>query len=268
MSQSRCILDPSYQPLIASFARRKLLVALDFDGVLAPIAPTPTLARAEPSTLRLATRVAQLYPCVVISGRHRDDLVPRLAGVPFARLIGNFGYQAASRSSDPRARAQVHEWAREMASRLEGTAGVHIEDKGYSLAVHYRHARQREATQARIIEIASTLPGARWMQGTLAISILAADGRNKGTALQGVRRALHCDCALYVGDDDTDEDAFASDGPERLIAVRVGRATQSTARFRLHHQTDIDALLRLLITLRSPGQSDGIQPSGYPESRS
>ena len=253
MSQSRFILDPLHQPLVASFARRKLLVALDFDGVLAPIAPTPAEARVEPPTMRLAIRVAQLYPSVVISGRQREDLVPLLAGVPFARLIGNFGYQSASRSSDPHARAQVHEWARVMAAQLNGTPGVMIEDKGFSLAIHYRHARHREATHARIIEIASTLKHARWMQGTLAVSILPADGRNKGTALQDIRRVLHCDCALYVGDDDTDEDAFASDGPERLIAVRVGRAAVSKAPYRLHHQADINELLRLLITLRTAG---------------
>jgi hypothetical protein len=56
-----------------------------------------------------------------------------------------------------------------------------------------------------------------------------------------------------VGDDDTDEDAFASDGPERLIAVRVGRAAQSSAPYRLHHQANINELLRLLITLRTSG---------------
>jgi trehalose 6-phosphate phosphatase len=254
VSSSRCILDPQHQPLIASFARGKLLVALDFDGVLAPIAPTPTEAQVPQQTLRLAARVAQLYPSVVISGRHRDDLVPRLAGVPFARLIGNFGYQSATRSSDPQARMQVHEWARALSARLAGIPGVVIEDKGYSLAVHYRHARHREATHAHIIQVASTLKHARWMQGTLAISILPADGRNKGTALQDIRRVLHCDCAIYVGDDDTDEDAFASDSPQRLIAVRVGRAAVSKAPYRLHHQSDIDALLRLLISLRTPAK--------------
>jgi trehalose 6-phosphate phosphatase len=253
VSQSRSILDPQHRPLITSFAGRKLLVALDFDGVLSPIAPTPADARVEAPTLKLVTRVAQLYPSVVISGRHRDDLVPRLDGVPFARLIGNFGYQAATRSADPGARTMVHQWAAELASRLDAGPGVMIEDKGFSLAVHYRHARHREAARARIVELVSTLPHARWMQGTLAISVLPADGRNKGTALQDVRRALHCDCALYVGDDDTDEDAFASDGPERLIAVRVGRAAQSHAPYRLHHQTEINELLRVLIHLRTAG---------------
>ncbi len=251
MSPPRCILHPSCRPLVASFARKKLLVALDFDGVLAAIAPTPADAYVDATTRRLASRVCARYPTVVISGRARADLVPRVEGVPFARLIGNFGYQSASRSSDPVARALVHQWATVLAARLGSGHGVVIEDKGYSLAVHYRHARHRDATHAHIIEIAGTLERARWMQGTLAISILPADGRNKGTALQDVRRALRCESAIYVGDDDTDEDAFASDGPERLIAVRVGRAAHSHAPYRLHHQSDIDDFLRMLISFRS-----------------
>jgi trehalose 6-phosphate phosphatase len=197
------------------------------------------------TTRRLARRVAASIERRDL-GRARADLVPA-SGVPFARLIGNFGYQSASRSSDPVARALVHTWAMALATRLGGDRGVVIEDKGYSLAVHYRHARHREATRAHIVEIASALEQARWMQGTLAISILPAHGRDKGTALQDVRRILHCDSAIYVGDDDTDEDAFASDGPERLIAVRVGRAAHSHAPYRLHHQSDIDEFLRMLI---------------------
>ena len=251
MSVPRCILHPSCRPLVASFARKKLLVALDFDGVLAAIAPTPAAAHVDATTTRLARRVAALYPTVVISGRARADLIPRVTDVPFARLIGNFGYQSASRSTDPAARALVGTWAMVLATRLGGDQGVVIEDKGYSLAVHYRRARHREATRAHIIEIAGALEHARWMQGTLAISILPAHGRDKGTALQDVRRALHCDCAIYVGDDDTDEDAFASDGPERLIAVRVGRAARSQAPYRLHHQSDVPDFLRMLISLRS-----------------
>ena len=251
MSTPRCILHPSCRALVASFTRKKLLVALDFDGVLSAIAPTPAAAYVDATTRRLASRVAVLYPTVVISGRARADLVPRVDGVPFARLIGNFGYQSASRSSDPVARALVHKWAAVLNERLGTGHGVVIEDKGYSLAVHYRHARHREATRVHIIQIARTLEQARWMQGTLAISILPADGRNKGTALQDIRHVLRCDCAIYVGDDDTDEDAFASDGPERLVAVRVGRAASSHAPYRLHHQSDVPDFLRLLIALRS-----------------
>ncbi len=50
--------------------------------------------------------------------------------------------------------------------------------------------------------------------------------------------------------------------PERLIAVRVGRAAQSHAPFRLHHQADINNLLRLLITLRAGHTGSGLRAPG------
>ena len=148
----------------------------------------------------------------------------------------------------------MHRWAAALAAACAADHGIVVEDKVYSLAVHYRHARNRREARARILEMRSnTLEGARWLNGTLAISVLPASGLHKGTALQSARKALGCDCALYVGDDGTDEDAFASDTPERLIAVLVGRAARSHAPYRLHHQSDVDEFLRVLIGLRATG---------------
>jgi trehalose 6-phosphate phosphatase len=253
VSASRCILSPEYRPLLVAFAKRRLLVALDFDGVLAPLVPTPEAAQVPATTRRLAHRLATLYPSVVISGRWRSQLVDRLPDVPFARLIGNFGYQPRDHAGHPEVKALVHRWAGLLAGVCAGDHGVVIEDKLFSLAVHYRHARNRRESRARILEAVTRLDGARWLNGTLAISVLPATGMHKGTALQSARKALGCDCALYVGDDGTDEDAFASDTPERLIAVLVGRAARSQAPYRLHHQADVNEFLRVLIGLRAPG---------------
>ena len=251
MSASRCILSPEYRSLLAGFAHRRLLVALDFDGVLAPLVPTPETARVPAVTKRLAYRLATLYPAVVISGRWRSQLVDRLPDVPFARLIGNFGYQAAEHSGHPEVKGLVRQWKAVLSAACPGDHGIVIEDKVYSLAVHYRHARNRREARARILQVVERLEGARWLNGTLAISVLPASGLHKGTALQSARRALGCDCAIYVGDDGTDEDAFESDTPDRLIGVRVGRTARSHAPYRLHHQADVNELLRALIALRA-----------------
>jgi trehalose 6-phosphate phosphatase len=187
VSTSRFILNPEYRPLLESFAKRRLLVALDFDGVLAPLVPSPELARVPVITRRLAHRVATLYPSIVISGRRRSQLVDRLPDVPFARLIGNFGYQSRDQSGHPEVRAMVHRWAAALAESCADEHGITIEDKEYSLAVHYRHSRNRRAARARILDAVNTLDGARWLNGTLAISVLPATGIHKGTALQAAR---------------------------------------------------------------------------------
>jgi hypothetical protein len=87
VSASRCILSPEFRSLLASFARRRLLVALDFDGVLAPLdadaraAQVPATTGGGPSPRHAVSRQS------VISGRWRGQLVDRLPDVPFARLI-------------------------------------------------------------------------------------------------------------------------------------------------------------------------------------
>jgi trehalose 6-phosphate phosphatase len=252
---SRCILSPEHRQLLTSFAQRRMLVALDFDGVLAPLVSSPELARVPAITRRLAYRVATLYPSVVVSGRWRSQLVDRLPDVPFARLIGNFGFQPRDHAGHPEVKSQVHRWAARLAEACAGDHGIVVEDKEYSLAVHYRHSRNRREARARILQAVERLEGARWLNGTLAISVLPATGIHKGTALQSARKSLGCDCALYVGDDGTDEDAFESDTPDRLIAVRVGRAAHSRAPYRLHHQADVNELLRVLIGLRATGHA-------------
>jgi trehalose-6-phosphatase len=70
-------------------------------------------------------------------------------------------------------------------------------------------------------------------------------------ALQQACRWFACDSAIYVGDDATDEDAFSSTYPERLLTIRVGAATDSRARFHLDGQDEIDSLLEILVDVRT-----------------
>ena len=74
-------------------------------------------------------------------------------------------------------------------------------------------------------------------------------GANKGAAVDRVRRQLGCELALYVGDDGTDEDAFAA-GPS-VLGVRVGPSADTAARYCLRDQDQVDELLERLFSLRA-----------------
>jgi trehalose-6-phosphatase len=77
--------------------------------------------------------------------------------------------------------------------------------------------------------------------------------------MRQARRLFACDTALYVGDDDTDEDAFGSDHPSRVLSIRIG-SRPSKARFRLRRQSDIDSLLTALRELRRTKRRDVVAP--------
>src|ERR1051326_126116 len=242
------ILAQKNAAVLASFASSNVLLGFDFDGTLAPIALTPERARMRPRTRRLLAAVARRYPCVVISGRSYDDLVKRLRRLPVWYLIGNHGLEPwAGGAGIP---ARVHEGADHLRRALAPCPGVVVEDKTYSATVHYRRARDKRRVKAAITQAIRGLRGVRVLGGDQAINLIPAGGPNKGLALQRVRRILACDLAIYVGDDETDEDAFGSAPRDQLLAVRVGRACRSRAGYRLRTQSDIDRLLTFLLTLR------------------
>ena len=107
-------------------------------------------------------------------------------------------------------------------------------------------------TALRAIDAAvSDLPGARRIGGKLVVNLVPEGAPTKGAALECARRLLTCDTALYVGDDETDEEVFGAMRAGRLLSVRVGPAEESRASFRLERQSQIDGLLRQLIALRA-----------------
>jgi trehalose 6-phosphate phosphatase len=248
------ILADEQRLLLTSFAYSNLLLAFDYDGTLAPIAPAPERAVMRRVTRQLLTVVARLYPCVVISGRALDDLVERFRGVPVWYLFGNHGLEPpAPGTSSP---TPAREWALELKRHLPDDPGIVIEDKRYSLTIHYRQARDRHAAVEAIDRAVAHLPDARALGGAEAVSLLPRGVGDKGVALRQACRWFACDSAIYVGDDATDEDAFASTYPERLLAIKVGAAEQSRAQHHLSSQHDIDALLRLLMEFRGVRSAD------------
>jgi trehalose 6-phosphate phosphatase len=240
--------------VLAAFAASNVLLAFDFDGTLAPIAPTPAGARMRPVTRRLLARVVRSYPCVVISGRPLDDLTDRLRGVPVWHVVGDHGFEAQSGTAA--ARAHVRGWVDQLGARLADIPGLVIEEKKNSVTLHYRHVRDKVGVRAAIADAVRQLQDARAVGGAEAVNLLPYDGPHKGIALQQARRAFACDAAIYVGDDDTDEDAFTADTPERLLSIRVGTRKPSSARYRLRTQRDVDALLRTLIAMRASARFD------------
>ena len=244
----RDILASKYRALIEPFAWSRTLLALDFDGTLAPIVNRPEAAQMKGSTRSLLARACALYPCVVISGRAFPDVEKRVRGVGLRSVVGNHGLEPWKATT--RIHRRVREWRPLFEAALADEPGVVIEDKNYSIAVHFRRSRAKKKVKALVESVASGLERVRMIPGIEVVNIVPADAPHKGIALERERFRLHCDTAIYVGDDETDEDVFALDQPGRLLSIRVGRKDASRADFYIRDQKDIDTLLRLLVRLR------------------
>ena len=242
------ILSKRHAHVLAHFAGSDVVVALDYDGTLAPIVSAPRKARMRARTRQLLVAVAQRYPCVVISGRARDDVSSRVGSVPVWHVSGNHGLEPWG--EDASYAARVRDWVRHLHKKLALLEGVVVEDKTYSVTVHYRCAKQKRRAMRAVTAAVRALRGARVIGGNEAVNVVPRGAPHKGEALERARRLLACEKAIYVGDDDTDEDAFAAARPDRLLSVRIGSTRRSRARYRLKDQRQIDRFLRALLTLR------------------
>jgi len=245
----RRLLSRKNADALAQLACSRLLVAFDFDGTLAPIVANRDEAQMRTPTRELFTRVCNLYPCAVISGRGRADVSARLGGAPTKYVIGNHGLEPGANLDEFECEI---ERARDLLEKaFVDIGGVDLEDKRYSLALHYRRSKNKRAARAAILDrVAALRVPIRVIPGKLVVNVVPERAPNKGDALLGLRNAERADTALFVGDDVTDEDVFELDQPGRLLSVRIGESSTSAARYFLRDQGEIDRLLARLVALR------------------
>jgi trehalose 6-phosphate synthase/phosphatase len=191
----------------------------------------------------------------IVSGRALAD-VRCLVDVPGVRWVGNHGLEIEGPGLAPFAHPDLPHFSvrlRDLAGKLGALSepGAWVEEKGASLTLHYRNADP--ALHAEIARRAREMVRQAGFQARDAICAVEArppTGWDKGHAVLHVLRSLHGPEwaesieVVYVGDDDTDEDAFrALQGLG--VTFRVGRAERSTlASHRLPNVDAVETLLR------------------------
>lgn len=213
---------PVAADVAARLAGTPLLLMLDVDGTLAPIAPRPNDAAVPPGTKRVVAALAA-HPDVTVafvSGRAASD-VARIAGVAGAWVVGNHGFEIVRPDGSPlggeslgNAREAVAAALRDVARLAVSMPGVLIEDKRWTASVHFRLADASVAPALRdAVDRAASEHGLRVMEGKKVFEIRPNEDVNKGTVALRLARDLAPGgrgAVVYLGDDATDEDAFAS----------------------------------------------------------
>jgi trehalose 6-phosphate phosphatase len=203
---------------------RSAVVAVDFDGTLAPIVERPEDARpAEGALAALSALCERIGTCAVVTGRAATEAVRLggLDGVRHLQVLGHYGLQRwADGRLDSPAPLPAIEQARPLLADLVTAAadGVHLEDKEHSLVVHTRPAADPTAAlaglQPRVAEIAARL-GLEVVPGRFVVE-LRPPGVDKGLAVRRLLDEHDARVALYVGDDLGDLPAY--DAVESLRA--------------------------------------------------
>ena len=230
-----------------------LLVALDFDGVLAPIVQDPATSRPLPGSAAAVHGLADLPDTTVamLSGRALHDLRTVSGFASPVRLVGSHGGEfddGALELSDAQ-RALKEELDAAVRGVVDGEPGVRLEGKPAGVVVHVRGAD--EAVAERVLDAvrrAAQLPGVESTEGK-AVLEMAVVQVSKGAAIDTLRARLGADAVLFVGDDVTDETAFA-----RLragdVGVKVGEG-DTAAEYRVSTPEDVTELLQALLATRA-----------------
>ncbi|MEX2324896.1 MAG: trehalose-phosphatase [Nitriliruptoraceae bacterium] len=224
----------------------RFVVVLDFDGTLAPIVDHPDDAALGPGAFNAITRLAARTPVVISSGRHLEDLRDRLEGLAVL-LVGGHGAEVGDHDQtivqlvDAGSVVSTLDAIEERLHRLVGAAqGWIIERKPTSLAVHYRLAANDDVRallpriRALLDERRHDPPGFALMEGKQVVE-MRPRGSDKGQALEWLLDAYPGKLPLVIGDDVTDEDAFAVAEHHRGIGIfvsEIDRPTQATERLR------------------------------------
>lgn len=235
----------------STFDLDSTLFAFDFDGTLAPIVSTAKNAKMSTETLKLIKKLSHRYPVAIISGRSIQDLKTRLDFKP-KYLVGNHGLEILGIPSLQSKRAQKisFSWKAKLDLWQKQSflkEALQVEDKKYSLAVHYRKAKNPKLAEDEVRFILQTLkPKPRVVGGKRVFNLIPPNSPNKGTALLKLMKKKKFQFAFYIGDDDTDEDVFSLRN-SKIFSVRVGKKRASQADYFIKNQQDINLVLRFFL---------------------
>jgi trehalose 6-phosphate phosphatase len=231
------------------------LIALDFDGTLAPIVDRPESARLVPGGHEVLTRLAgAIGGLAVISGRAADDVVRLgdLDTIPGLRVLGHYGLQTwrdGVLSTPPPAAGVDLARGRLPALLAQGPVGAYLEDKEHSVAVHTRPADDPQAALDQLAPALRELAAAAGLEAVPGRYVveLRPPGVDKGTALRELVAELGVTTVIYVGDDVGDLPAFRAVA-ELRAAGQAGLAVAAVSR-----AEEVPAELRAAADLELPG---------------
>lgn len=255
----RPLTHPAWLISIQRRIKDPLALFLDFDGTVVPIAPRPEKAWLPPATRLLLRSLSRFIPVVIVTGRSLRDIRPRI-GLTEITYVGNHGLEIAGPGFNYRikdaiqCRRLLRSVMRQLQRDLGRMPGILLEDKGYTLSVHYRLARGETRQKAARLFTKRLKPFQdrgliKISRGKAVWEIRPPVNWNKGKAVLWIleQPAFKGRWPLYIGDDRTDRDAFRAIR-DCGIGILVGPSQESmTAHYRLKDPIEVHGFLKWLL---------------------
>lgn len=237
---------------------KKPAVFLDYDGCLSPIVKDPDKAILSEEMRDTLKRLAQVCPVAVVSGRDRAN-VEKLVQLEQLYFAGSHGFDITgpgNMQTEPGgakdALPALDKAAVVLKERLQDVDGAFVERKRYAIAVHYRNVADNQVEKVKKVtaEVLEEQPQLKEGLGKKIIELKPNLDWHKGKAVLWLMEELNLNkpdiIPLYIGDDITDEDAFATLQGQG-IGVLVGEHDEKTAAtYRLEDVNEVQQFLEKL----------------------
>jgi trehalose 6-phosphate phosphatase len=236
--------------------QNRVLLLLDFDGTLCPLAASPEKA-CLPKVVHEMLQRLTLRPRIIVAVLSGRPLVylKSVFGVPSLFFGGNHGIEMEGPSYSfchPGAKTLkvlIQELAQQFETPVSEVPGALLENKEFSLAIHCRNVApaQRLSFDTLVTRLREQTTGqpVRWRRGKEVWELLPHVAWDKGRAAEALIRHLGDPFPVAVGDDATDEDMFMALS-NSAITIRVGTNCDSFAQFCLKRQGEVIRFLRFL----------------------
>jgi alpha,alpha-trehalase len=245
----------------------RIFLFLDYDGTLTSIVDTPEQAILPKNTKEILKALSENNQCrvAIISGRALDDIKARVSldGLVY---VGNHGLEIYDSKLCFRWMMPPHfkETLTEIKNRLKEVfakiEGVFIEDKEFTLSLHYRMAHVEDAVIKsmfdKVLSPYQSKGEIAIVAGKKVFEIRPPKIGRKGKIAANllVRERLAANYAnilpIYIGDDETDEDAFKEMVHRKGVAIRVGEDNTSLAHYYLNDTEEVTKLLEMILELK------------------
>ena len=257
----------NWQRLKKKLIDKHVFLFLDYDGTLAPIAKSPDRAVISYKTKNLLKKLSAKpnYKLAIISGRGLKD-IKRMVGLKNVIYAGNHGFEIEGpkiKFSNPVSsdyKIGLKKIKKDLKKKLSSVKGILLEDKGFSLALHYRLVKKELIPRVKTI-FQETITHhlvknkIRVKPGKMVLEIRIAVDWDKGKVvlwLLAREKFSHKNkksfIPIYIGDDLTDENAFNALKNKGLTVV-VSKATDSSAQFYLKNAKEVSKFLKYIAEL-------------------
>lgn len=249
-----------------------ILLLSDFDGTLCPIVKHPDLVKVDKDILAILKKINKLQSVMLgfVSGRPINDIKKHI-GLRKAFYIGNHGLefkkpndskiQILSKAQIKKSLKVIRSIVEQLKDETETLKGVWLEDKKYSVSLHYRQATSKDARVAakifnQVISEAEKNKNIRVTRGKKVFEIRPSFNQNKGTAVEKLKRmhSKKSPLLIYLGDDVTDEDVFKIMSKKDL-SIHIGKGDKSAAQYSLKNVKAVGDFFQKVYRIRS-GKTD------------